>query len=182
MQTVSKKISTAELTKMSMCVALCCISANIVFPLPFTPGMVTALTIVLSLAAYIFTPKQTFIVIAVYLMLGIAGLPVFAGTGGIGRLLGPAGGFYFAWLLAYPLLSYFKGAEINFKRYVLMNFFVAMPVTYIGGLISMIWFLEVDIWQAATMAVFPFVFGDVLKTCLAAFLGVKLNSSLKFRE
>ena len=182
MQTVSKKISTAELTKMSMCVALCCISANIVFPLPFTLGMVTALTIVLSLAAYILTPKQTFIVITVYLMLGIAGLPVFAGTGGIGRLLGPAGGFYFAWLLAYPLLSYLKGAEINFKRYVLMNFFVAMPITYIGGLISMIWFLEVDIWQAATMAVFPFVFGDVLKTCLAAFFGVKLNSSLKFRE
>ena len=182
MQTVSKKISTAELTKISMCVALCCISANIFFPLPFTPGMVTALTIVLSLTAYILPPKQTFAVIAVYLLLGIAGLPVFAGTGGVGRLLSPVGGFYFAWLIAYPLLSYFKGAEINFKRYVLMNFFIAMPVTYIGGLISMIWLMEIDLWQAATMAIFPFVFGDVLKTCAAAFLGVKLNSALQFRE
>ena len=182
MQTVSKKISTAELTKISMCVALSCISANIFFPLPFTPGMVTALTIVLSLTAYILPPKQTFAVIAVYLLLGIAGLPVFAGTGGVGRLLSPVGGFYFAWLAAYPLLSYFKGAEINFKRYVLMNFFIAMPVTYLGGLISMIWLMEIDIWQAATMAVFPFVFGDVLKTCAAAFLGVKLNSALQFRE
>jgi len=182
MQTVSKKISTAELTKISMCVALCCISANIFFPLPFTPGMVTALTIVLSLTAYILPPKQTFAVIAVYLLLGIAGLPVFAGTGGVGRLLSPVGGFYFAWLIAYPLLSYFKGAEINFKRYVLMNFFIAMPVTYLGGLISMIWLMEIDLWQAATMAVFPFVFGDVLKTCAAAFLGVKLNSALQFRE
>ena len=182
MQTVSKKISTAELTKISMCVALCCISANIFFPLPFTPSMVTALTIFLSLTAYILPPKQTFTVIAVYLLLGIAGLPVFAGTGGIGRLLSPSGGFYFAWLIAYPLLSYLKGAEINFKRYVLMNFFVAMPVTYAGGLISMILFLEVDIWQAATMAVFPFIFGDVLKTCAAAFLGVKLNSALPAKE
>ena len=178
----TKKISTAALTKISMCVALCCISANIFFPLPFTPGMVTALTIVLSLSAYILTPKQTFTVIAVYLMLGIAGLPVFAGTGGIGRLLSPVGGFYLAWLVAYPLLSYFKGAEINFKRYVLMNFFIAMPVTYIGGLISMMVMMEIDIWQAATMAVFPFIFGDVLKTCAAAFLGVKLNSALQFKE
>ena len=183
MQTdTAKKISTADLTKISMCVALCCISANIFFPLPFTPAMVTALTIFLSLAAYILTPKQTFTVVAVYLLLGIAGLPVFAGTGGIGRLVSPSGGFYFAWLIAYPLLSFFKGAEINFKRYVLMNFFVAMPITYIGGLISMILFLEIDIWQAATMAVFPFIFGDVLKTCAAAFLGVKLNSTLQFRE
>ena len=182
MQTVSKKISTAELTKISMCVALCCISANIFFPLPFTPAMVTALTIFLSLTAYILTPRQTFTVVAVYLLLGIAGLPVFAGTGGIGRLVSPSGGFYFAWLIAYPLLSYFKGAEINFKRYVLMNFFVAMPITYAGGLFSMAVMLEIDIWQAATMAVFPFVFGDVLKTCAAAFLGVKLNSVLKIQE
>ena len=59
MQTdTAKKISTADLTKMSMCVALCCISANIFFPLPFTPAMVTALTIFLSLAAYILTPKK----------------------------------------------------------------------------------------------------------------------------
>lgn len=167
---------------MSMCVALCCISANIFFPLPFTPGMVTALTISLSLAAYILTPRQTFTVIAVYLLLGIAGVPVFAGTGGLGRLLSPVGGFYFAWLVAYPLLSFLKGVEISFKRYVLMNFFVAMPITYAGGLISMILLLEVDLWQAATMAVFPFVFGDVLKTCAAALLGVKINSALQFRE
>ena len=178
--TETKKIGTAVLTKMSMCVALCCISANIFFPLPFTPAMVTALTIFLSLAAYILTPKQ--IVVAVYLLLGVAGLPVFAGTGGIGKLVSPSGGFYFAWLIAYPALSYLKGAEINFKRYVLMNFFVAMPITYAGGLISMILFLEVDLWQAATMAVFPFIFGDVLKTCAAAFLGVRLNLALQSQE
>ena len=177
-ENITKKISTAELTKMSMCVALCCISANIFFPLPFTPGMITALTIFLSLTAYILTPRQTFTVVAVYLLLGIAGLPIFAGTGGIGRLLSPAGGFYLAWLIAYPLLSLLKGSEINFKRYVLMNLFVAMPVTYLGGLISMMVFLKIDLWQAATMAVFPFVFGDILKTCAAAFLGVKINARL----
>ena len=177
-ENITKKISTAELTKMSMCVALCCISANIFFPLPFTPGMITALTIFLSLTAYILTPRQTFTVVAVYLLLGIAGLPIFAGTGGIGRLLSPVGGFYLAWLIAYPLLSLLKGSEINFKRYVLMNLFVAMPVTYLGGLISMMVFLKIDLWQAATMAVFPFVFGDILKTCAAAFLGVKINSRL----
>lgn len=144
--------------------------------------MVTALTVFLSLTAYILPPKQTLTVIAVYMLLGMAGLPVFAGTGGLGRLLSPSGGFYFAFLIAYPLLSLLKGADINFKRYVLMNLFVAMPITYAGGLISMVLVLEVDIWQAATMAVFPFVFGDVLKTCAAAFLGVKLNSAMKFQD
>lgn len=170
-----------ELTKISMCVALCCVAGDIVFPLPFTPTMVTALTIVLSLAAYILPPRQTFTVIALYLLLGAAGLPIFAGTGGIGRLVSPVGGFYFAWLIAYPLLSAFKGAEINFKRYLALNILIAIPVTYAGGLISMMALMEISLWQAATMAVFPFIFGDVLKAAAAAFIAVKLNSAQTLR-
>lgn len=170
-----------ELTKMSMCVALCCVAGDIVFPLPFTTGMVTALTVVLSLTAYILPPRQTFTVIALYLLIGAAGVPVFAGTGGIARLVSPVGGFYFAWLIAFPLLSFFKGAEVNFKRYLALNILIAMPVTYAGGLISMLALMEISLWQAATMAVFPFIFGDVLKAAAAAFLGVKLNSAQTLR-
>lgn len=175
-------MSTKQLTKIAMCVALCCVSANIVFPLPFTPGMITALTISMSLTAYILPPKQTFTVILVYLLLGAAGLPIFAGTGGIGRLVSPVGGFYFAWLIAYPLLSAFKGAEINFRRYLAANILIAMPVTYAGGLLSMILLMGINLWQAATMAVFPFIFGDVVKAALAAFIGVKLNSAWRWSE
>ncbi len=173
-------MQTKNLTKMALCVALCCISANFVFPLPFTPGMVTALTIFLSLAAYILNPRQTFLVVLAYLLLGAAGLPVFAGTGGIGRLVSPAGGFYFAWLIAYPLLSAFKGKSVNFRRYVLMNILIAMPVTYLGGLISMVLILNISALEAATMAVLPFVVGDILKACAAAFMGVKINLALKW--
>ncbi len=175
-----RKISTADLTKMSMCVALCCVTAYISFPLPFTPGMVTALTIALSLAAYILNPRQTFIVILVYILLGAAGLPVFAaGSSGLSRLIGPTGGFYFAWLVAYPLLSFFRGAGINFKRYVVTNILIAMPITYLGGIISIMIFMQVDLWQALAMAVLPYIPGDVMKAAAAAFLGVRLNSALR---
>lgn len=173
MQTTSVR----TLTKMSLCVALCCIAGNIVFPLPFTPTMVTALTIVLSLTAYILPPRQTFTVILVYLLLGAAGVPIFAGTGGIARLVGPTGGFYFAWLIAYPLLSAANANHVNFKRYLLTNILIAMPITYAGGLISMSALMDVSLWQAATMAVFPFIAGDILKAAAAAFLALKLNPS-----
>lgn len=173
---MQKNLTARELAKISMCVALCCVTSFIVFPLPFTPGMVTALTLAMSLTAYILNPKQTFFVIFVYLLLGVAGLPIFAGTGGVGRLLSPVGGFYFAWLLAFPALSFFKGDKINFKRYAISNILTAIPITYAGGIISMILGMEITFWQAMTMAVLPFVFGDILKALAAAFLGVKLNS------
>ena len=175
-----KKITTAELTKISMCVALCCITSFIVFPLPFTPGMVTALTLAMSLSAYILNPKQTFTVILIYLLLGVAGLPIFAGSGGVGRLLSPAGGFYFAWLIAYPVLSFFKGSTPNLKRYMLANIFLTMPITYAGGIISMCLVLQINFAEAAAMAVLPFIPGDIIKSFAAAILGIKLNSAGKF--
>ena len=167
-----------ELTKMAMCVALCCVSAYISFPLPFTPGLVTALTFALSLTAYILSPKQTFTVIFVYVLLGAAGLPVFAGGQGLARLLSPVGGFYFAWLVAFPVLSALKGSVPNFKRYALTNILTAVPITYVGGLASMILLSEVNLWQAFTMAVFPFIPGDILKAAAAAFVGVRLQKVL----
>ena len=170
-----------EMTKMAMCVALCCVTAHISFPLPFTPGYVTALTFAMSLTAYLLSPRQTFIIIFLYILMGAVGLPVFANGEGLSRLLGPVGGFYFAWLVAYPLLSLAKGAPPNLKRYAMMNILIAVPITYAGGLVSMILLLDVNLWQALTMAVFPFVFGDVLKAVAAAVLGVKLQKILEER-
>jgi len=167
-----------DLTKMAMCVALCCVAAYISFPLPFTPGYVTALTFTLSLSAYLLTPRQTFTVILIYILLGAVGLPVLGGGQSISRLIGPTGGFYFAWLVAYPLLSLAKGAVPNVKRYLLANILIAMPVTYVGGLVSMILILDVNLWQALTMAVLPFILGDILKATAAALLGVKFQKVL----
>ncbi len=177
----STRISTHEMAKMAICVAFLCVSAQLSFPLPFTPGMVTGLTLALGVAAFVLTPKQTFLVVTVYILLGAAGLPVFAGASGIGRLLGPAGGFYFAWLVAYPLVSKFKGSSFHFRRYALANIILGMPVTYVGGVSSMMLLMDVNLWQAMTMAVFPFIPGDILKALGAAFLGVRINQALASR-
>ena len=168
-------MQTRDLTKISICVALCCVTAYIAFPLPFTPGYVTALTFALSLSAYLLPPRQTFTVIFVYILMGAVGLPVFANGEGLSRLLSPVGGFYFAWLVAYPLLSLAKGSYPNFKRYALANILIAVPITYAGGLASMILLLDVNFLEALTMAVLPFIPGDLMKAAAAAVLGVKLQ-------
>ena len=167
-----------DLTKMAMCVALCCVTAYISFPLPFTPGLVTALTFALSLSAYLLPPRQTFTVVLIYILMGAVGLPVFAGGEGLSRLVGPAGGFYFAWIPAYAFLSLAKGELPNFKRYMLANVLIAVPITYVGGVLSMMLVLDVSLWQAMTMAVLPFIPGDLMKAAAAAVLGVKLQKIL----
>ena len=76
------------------------------------------------------------------------------------------------------MLSLLKGGNINFKRYALVNILVTIPVTYIGGLISMMLMMELTLPQAVMMAVLPFIPGDIIKALVAAFLAVKLNRVL----
>ena len=171
--------STRRLTTMAICVAFCCVAAYISFPLPFTPGMVTAVTLAFGVTAFVLSPKDTVIVILVYLLLGSIGLPVFAGgTSGFAKIIGPTGGFYIAWPLVYFLVSLLKGTEISFKRYAFIDIAVGIPLTYLGGLASMMLLMDLTLWQGLVMAVFPYLIGDVVKCLGAAFLGVKVNEML----
>lgn len=168
------------LSKMAVFVALCCIAAYISIPLPFTVAMITALTIVMNLAAFLFTPKQTFMILLIYTLLGAAGLPVFTGgTAGVGKIMGPTGGFIISFLAAYPLVSLLKGKEVSFLRYFLVAVIVGMPITYIGGLLSMMLVAHIPVAAGLMVAVFPFIPGDILKAALAAYLAVKLQKVTK---
>lgn len=66
-----------DMTKMAVCLAFCMVSAFISFPLPMTPGLVTALTIALDVTAFVLSPKLTFITVVAYVVLGAVGLPIF---------------------------------------------------------------------------------------------------------
>ena len=171
--------ATKKTTMVAMCVAFCCVSAYISFPLPFTPGMVTAVTLAFGVTAFVLPPKETALAICIYLLLGCIGLPVFAGgTSGFGKLIGPTGGFYLAWPIVYFLVSALKGKVISFKRYAMMDIIIGIPLTYLGGLASMMLMMDLDFKAGLMMAVLPFIPGDVMKSLGAAFLGVKVNKML----
>lgn len=177
------KMKTRELTKMSICIALICISAYISFPLPFTPAMVTAQTIIINLIALILTTKQSFIVVLVYILLGIFGLPVFSGgASGFGKLFGPTGGFIIGFLVIAPIMSYLKGKYNNLKRYLGITIFVGMPILYIFGATFMSIVLKTSLIHALMLSAVPFIFGDIFKCFIGSYLAVKLNNVLSKTE
>ena len=83
--------------------ALVAICAHIAMPLGFTPIPVTMQTFAVLLLGLLFSPGAAFACLALYLIEGALGLPVFSphGPGGIAQLLGPSGGY----LLSYPLAA-----------------------------------------------------------------------------
>ena len=107
--------SPRSMGRMAMCVALISVGGYIAFPTPFSPVMVTATTLALGITALVLPPKQTAVAILVWILLGAAGVPVFSGgQGGIGKLLGPSGGFFPGFLAGYTCVSYLKGSRESF--------------------------------------------------------------------
>ena len=166
---------------MALCIALICVSAYIAIPVPFMAPL-TMQTFVMCLAALVLTPRQTAVVLVGYTVLGALGLPAFAGgVGGLGNI-GPRGGFFIGFLLAYTLMSMLKGREPSFARYALVGTLVSVPVTY---LIATLWLTVLfgDKFAgivAAFMALVQYIPGDLIKAVAAAALGVTLNRRLRY--
>lgn len=83
----------------SLFVAIC---ARVTVPLPFTPVPLTLQNFGVLLVGLMLGSRRGFAALLLYLAEGAAGLPVFSigGLGGVAQLLGPTGGYLFAYPLA----------------------------------------------------------------------------------
>lgn len=143
--------------------------------------MITAQTIIINLTALILKPKQSFLVVLVFLIIGAIGVPVFSGGGaGLAKLFGPTGGFLLGFLISAPLMSITKGTENNYIRYLISTICVGMPVIYIFGTAYMCISAKMDIKAALMAAVVPFIIGDIIKCVIGSTLAVALNKVIPY--
>jgi biotin transport system substrate-specific component len=150
----------------SLFVALC---ARVTVPLPFTPVPLTLQNFGVLLVGLMLGSRRGFGALALYLIEGAAGMPVFnpAGPGGIAQLLGATGGF----LLAYPFVAGLAGwimerGKASFARAAAAGV-LAEVVLFAGGL-SWLAILTHSFAQAARFGLYWFVFAEVIKVMLAA--------------
>ena len=75
--------------------------------IPIGPVPIVLQNFFVLLAALLLGPRWGVAAVGVYLLSGICGLPVFAGgTAGIGRILGPTGGYLMGYLPAVTLTAW----------------------------------------------------------------------------
>ena len=156
--------------------ALTAAAAQVSVPLPFTPVPFTLQPMVVLLGGAALGSRLGLSSQVLYLLLGVAGLPVFAASPvlpqGIARLLGPTGGF----LLSYPFAAFATGwlAERTFDRRYLTSL-VAMAcglgLVFACGVAWLAWFAQpapVGLQAALRTGLYPFIPADILKIVLAA--------------
>jgi biotin transport system substrate-specific component len=157
----------------SLLVALC---ARITVPLPFTPVPLTLQNFGVLVVALLLGSRRGFAALALYLVEGASGLPVFnpAGPGGVAQIIGATGGF----LMAYPLVAFLAGwiYERSPRNFIWAAFsgMVAEFVLFAGGL-SWLFALTHSMSQAIRWGLYWFVFAEVIKIMMAAAVSSRWN-------
>ena len=156
--------------------ALTAAAAQFSVPLPFTPVPFTLQPMIVLLGGAALGSRLGLSSQVLYLLAGIAGLPVFAASPvlpqGIGRLLGPTGGY----LLSYPIAAFVAGwlAEHSFdRRYVtsLAAMACGLAIVFACGVAWLAWFAQpsaLGLSAALRTGLFPFLPADIIKIVLAS--------------
>ncbi len=154
---------------------LTAVAAQVSLTLPFTPVPFTFQPMVVLIGACALGGRLGMTSQVLYLLLGLAGLPVFAASPllpqGVARLIGPTGGY----LMAYPLAALVAGslAERGFdRRYLtaLVAMAAGLAVIFAGGLSWLMIVLPPTQGFAGALRTgfTPFIVGDLIKLAVAA--------------
>lgn len=153
--------------------------------LPFGMVSFTLQTFAVFLTVGVLGGKRGTMAVLVYLLLGVAGVPVYAGFGsGIGAILGQEGGYLIGFLFS-ALVMWMVEKLLGRKIWVLAAAMVlGLIVCYAFGTL---WFMAVYAKNMGAIGlvtvlgwcVFPFVIPDLVKIILALMLTKRLSGIVK---
>lgn len=177
------KISTRDLIITSLFTALTAIGGFVSIPLGPVP--ITLQTIFVVLSGLILGAKLGALSQIIYVILGLIGLPIFAGgTGGLTSVVSPSFGFVIGFIVAAYVIGKLteknKSLSTIIYSVVLGSFviyFIGVPyfyfifTSYLGK--------SINFYGALKYACLPFIPGDIVKAVISIILAKKLLPMLK---
>ena len=157
--------------------------------LPIGPVPISCSLIAVYLAGLFLPVKTAALSQLVYLLLGIIGVPVFAGfQSGAARLAGPTGGY----LLVYPVIALILSlAMVIYDKklarkslaaraaYIVSAMLVSLIVCYAAGTAWFTVFSGSSFQKALSLTVVPFIAGDIAKIVLCTVVTLSARERLK---
>lgn len=161
--------------RVALMAALMCIAAPITIPVGPIP--VTLATLAVYMAGICMGAKEGTAAVAVYILLGAAGLPVFSGfSGGFQQLFGPTGGYFIGYLLCAAATGRMarKG-----RGWTIAGLLLGTALCYIVGSAWFMVLTQTPLLGAASCCILPFLPGDALKMAAAYVVGIPVRRRLE---
>ena len=155
-------------------------SAYISITLPISEKGIpfTAQSLVVFIIAGLFRPRETVLIIGVYLLLGLVGMPVYAeGSAGWEKLAGASGGFLYGFLFSGICISYLISRPGGRVGNVVGAMLIGTLVLFFFGLGQLSYKFG---WsKALEYGLYPFWKMALVKALLAALAVISIKSALK---
>ncbi|MEZ0537156.1 biotin transporter BioY [Caldicellulosiruptoraceae bacterium PP1] len=170
---------TFKIVLSGLMIAVTAICAQISIPFGAVPFTLQIFAIFLT--ASILPPVYAFLSLLGYVLLGLFGVPVFAGLkGGASVVFGATGGYILTFPIAAFLSSYlihknyFKNAIINLAIPMILG----LLLIYIDGFLYLSYAAHMSLKKAFMVGVAPFIIFDLIKIGLVIFV----HQALKVRK
>ena len=139
--------------------------------IPIQPVPITLGTMAVMMAGAVLGAHYGALSILIYVILGAAGLPVFAmARAGVSVIAGPGGGFILGYIAMAATVGFIVERKGHSMKWLIAAMAAGCLVVYVCGLA---WFMALTgagPMSAMTMCMFPFLPGDAVKVVLGAFL------------
>ncbi|MBR5317000.1 MAG: biotin transporter BioY [Lachnospiraceae bacterium] len=177
------KNNVKNLTFTALMTAILCIIGPIVIPIGMVPMSFTNMAIYLTII--LLDRKKAMITVALYLLIGFVGLPVFAGfSAGAGKMFGPTGGYLIGYLvlsfISGILLEHMKGQRKQKIWYQILALIMGNIGLYLVGTLWLMYQSRLNMMTALSVGVFPFLIFDVIKILLSVSIGNSIKRRLQF--
>lgn len=143
--------------------------------IPFYPVPLSLQTLFLYLCVLILKERAP-LSMAIYLLMGAVGLPVFArGMAGYAALVGPTGGFLFGFLLASIASGWLLSKEGGGRYADFAAVGLCMIIVFSLGWVWLAGWMNWNFGAALWAGVIPFIPGDLLKAAVAIGVAKKIR-------
>lgn len=179
----TKKLTTYQLTLTAVMAAVICVLGPISMVIPISPVPISLASMAVYLAVTVLGMKLGTLSCLIYLLLGLVGLPVFAGgSAGAAKLFGPTGGYLIGYLFLALIAGAFVGRYTENKwksiAFAALGMVLGTMVLYALGTAWLAYSAGMDFQAALWAGVIPFIPGDLVKMVIAVLLGSAVRGRL----
>ena len=179
-----KKYSVKDMALCALFAAFCCVCSILTLPIGVVP--VSLATFGVMATTMILGEKRAIISVALFIILGVVGLPVFAGMqGGVSVIAGPTGGYIYSYILMVPIVglaSKCLNKTVSSGMFTMLGCLAAMFVNYLVGTIHFMLVADLESKSFISIlltCVLPFIIGDIIKSILAIIIAPRLKPLCK---
>ncbi len=174
------KLTLKQITLTGLMTAVICLLAPLSLNIPISPVPISLGYLAVYFVLSVLGMKLGVLSVVAYILLGLAGIPVFTGfTGGPGKLLGPTGGYIVGYIFMALICGYFVDRWEKHLRMEILGMILGSAVCYLFGTVWLAWMASYTFPQALAAGVLPYVPFDLIKLAAGLAVGRQLRSRLR---